>query len=289
MLTCVLMGGLGNQLFQIFTLISCSIDTSNSFKLIKSDYLGTNRTIKRPTYWNNFLNKLSQFLINESHLSQNSLVIKENGFNYKPYNINIIKTNNVILHGYFQSYKYFEKNYNVIYALLNIEQKKQTLIHSLYNSLEHNLNNTISLHFRLGDYKNQQQCHPVLPINYYKKSIQYIQEKYYNNNNNTFDILCFFEQEDLSEISDIIIKLQREFPKIIFNKIDKKLVDWEQLLLMSCCKHNIIANSTFSWWGAYLNNYKEKCVLYPHIWFGPKLKHNTTADLFPPEWTKIMY
>ena len=63
--------------------------------------------------------------------------------------------------------------------------------------------------------------------------------------------------------------------------------DWQQMLVMSCCHHNIIANSSFSWWGAYLNKNIRKIVCYPSKWFGPKTQHHDTSDLCPEEWTKI--
>jgi hypothetical protein len=68
--------------------------------------------------------------------------------------------------------------------------------------------------------------------------------------------------------------------------ISLDLEDWEQLLMMSSCGHNIIANSTFSWWGAYLNSNPDKIVCYPETWFGPKAQHDT-LDLFPEDWIKV--
>ena len=64
------------------------------------------------------------------------------------------------------------------------------------------------------------------------------------------------------------------------------LEDWEQLLLMSLCQYNIIANSTFSWWAAYLNDNPDKIVCYPEEWFKTTTGHDT-SDLFPEDWAKV--
>ena len=58
------------------------------------------------------------------------------------------------------------------------------------------------------------------------------------------------------------------------------------MLLMSNCNHNLIANSTFSWWGAYFNSNTERKVCYPSVWFGPECR-NSTRDLFPENWVKV--
>jgi len=143
--------------------------------------------------------------------------------------------------------------------------------------------NTISIHFRIGDYKNIQDYHPLLTYEYYEKAIEYIQN---SKPNKIFTIIYFFQDEDIEDVSPIIHKLQARFSLFTFIQREKELADWEQLLLMSCCHHNIIANSSFSWWAAYFNFWKDKIVCYPKIWFG-KLVKNSTEDLFPPEWICI--
>ena len=84
-----------------------------------------------------------------------------------------------------------------------------------------------------------------------------------------------------------INNIKEKIKHLTFIKIPNELEDWEQMLLMSCCQHNIIANSSFSWWSAYLNNNKEKFVCYPSLWFGPAKNKIDLKDLHPEEWVKI--
>ena len=88
------------------------------------------------------------------------------------------------------------------------------------------------------------------------------------------------------DVSKIVMHLVSKFPQYTFTRASNLLADWEQLLLMGCCSHNIIANSSFSWWGAFFNSNKEKIVCYPSVWFGATVGHNT-SDLCPPSWAKI--
>lgn len=279
MITCNLMGGLGNQLFQIFTTISYAMQTKKKFVFLKTDSLGIGMTTKRDTYWNNLLNKLTPFLTQQQ---TNSVFIRENNFRYNDVLSQIIEqtNNNVCLFGFFQSYKYFESNYNTICRLINIDKQKELILES-YNT-NNNLENTISIHFRLGDYKKHQNYHPIMDFEYYKKAMSYIINKDSCENN----VLFFCEDEDVHDVTITINKLQLVFPNVTFSRANNLLKDWEQMLLMSCCKHNIIANSSFSWWGAYFNQNPKKIVCYPSLWFGPQAKHDT-QDLCPHDWNKI--
>jgi hypothetical protein len=278
-----LMGGLGNQLFQIFTTIAYGIRENRQIVFPYSEKLSIG--IERPTYWNDFLSSIkSMTTFNTSYEITNGTFVRflnlsENSFNYEE--IKSVMYREVFLNGYYQSYKYFEYYKSSIFSLIRLN-KQQSNVKKEYSYLFKDDIETISMHFRFGDYINIQDCHPLLDYKYYENSLNYI----INNRFSNFCVIYFCQKEDNKTVSDIIDKLKIKFENILFIKADDEITDWKQMLLMSCCNNNIIANSTFSWWGAYFNNNKDKIVCYPNIWFGPKLNHNT-KDLFPLDWIKI--
>lgn len=276
MITCNLKGGLGNQLFEIFATMSYAINNDHLF-FFKNTYALNSGVTQRHTYWHSLLIFLGKYL-SDSNYIPNMKVVRERTFSYEELPF-ITKLENVILDGYFQSPKYFEKNYKQIYDFLQFEVlKKKTTSKYSYNYKEF-----ISMHFRQGDYKNLQDTHPILTYKYYENSLKEIIKK----TNNTFvKILYFCEKEDNEEIGKLIDILKKTITNCAFIKVTDDVEDWKQLLLMSACGNNIIANSSFSWWGAYLNTNPTKIVCYPEIWFGPKVTHDT-RDLFPESWTKI--
>ena len=143
--------------------------------------------------------------------------------------------------------------------------------------------NTISIHFRYGDYKKCKDKYELLTYNYYKESLVFILK---NAQITKANVLWFCEDVDLDDVVPIINKLSKYFPICSFQKVNSNTSDWEQMLMMSLCNHNIIANSTFSWWGAYFNSNPDKNVCYPGSWFVESANINT-KDLFPPTWKSI--
>ena len=274
MITCNLCGGLGNQLFQIFTTISYAIKSKKKFYFLDSE---TSPSItKRYTFWNSLLYKLKPFLVEA--VVEDSTVVKQPDFTFNEIEISELTDNNICLDGYFQSYKYFQTHYETICRMLDIDKQKKTILQLS------NLENTISLHFRLGDYKTLQWCHPIMTYEYYKKAISYIQHKDIQVRN----VFFFCEEEDIDTVLVTINLLIHDFPSLFFIRASNALTDWEQMLLMSCCKHNVIANSSFSWWGAYFNSNPNKMVCYPATWFGPTIPESTkTHDMCPLEWNKV--
>ena len=270
MISINLIGGLGNQLFQLFAAISCAI--ANNEKLVIPEHK-LDGTI-RPTYWDTILKKLKDG-IDPTLKSEKMEKVSEEGFHYTP----IPKKTNVMLVGYFQSYKYFEKHFDVIYKKLNFKME-QELIKNKYLTL----NETISLHFRIGDYTALQLHHNILKDEYYTNAIREIIKR---TKKTTWNIIYFCEAKDNIPVKHRMRKIKKNFPDLTFYKAEDNMADWEQLLLMSCSDHNIIANSAFSWWAAYLNQNANKVVCYPKMWFGAANYDKKTTDLCPPSWISI--
>jgi len=280
MITCNLRGGLGNQIFQIFATISYAIKSRNQFKFLNVSTLGSGSTTIRNTFWNSFFNRLKPFLYD--NIPQPIHVIREKDFTFNELPIYEMIGNDCLIYGYFQSYKYFHENYEMICRIIGLQKMKEELIQKLGLNDEY-LKKCVSIHFRLGDYKKVQHFHPLATYDYYINSLRFIQNK----TNETFTVLYFCEDDDIDDVLETINKLKEEFPDYKFIRGDNTLEDWEQMLFMSCCHHNIIANSSFSWWGAYFNSWSDKIVCYPSVWFGEIAKNNT-KDLCPPEWNKIL-
>jgi len=278
-----LMGGLGNQLFQIFTCIAYSIREKRKCVFPYSDTLTSG--ISRNTYWNNLLQSLKNYTNFDDNACTNQNLLsyptyKENTFTYQP--LMSFNQNNILLYGYFQSFKYFISEWDTILQLVPFTEL-QTDLRTRYADIFTIDTNIVSMHFRIGDYLQSQDAHPIMPYEYYYNALCHLKN---NRSNKSITCLYFCEKQDTNSVMNIIHKLEKHFTSIAFVKATDDMEDWEQMLLMSCCHDNIIANSTFSWWGAFLNTNKQSIVCYPEKWFGPKLGHDT-RDLFIDTWQKI--
>jgi hypothetical protein len=277
-ITCELMGGLGNQLFQIGATIVHGLETNRKIVFPYTEVLRTGTV--RPTYWLNFLSGIKSFTKPVEQLAGHRFYIyKEDSFEYNKI-ATVAPYQNVRLCGYFQSYKYFDSKKGTLLKLFRINEQKKLIIDELKPSSD---KNNISMHFRLGDYKNIQDYHPLATYEYYENALSFILLK---KPDCAHKVIYFNQSEDNILVHEYIEKLRRKFPSVEFEKANDSIPDWKQLLLMSCCDDNIIANSTFSWWAAYFNENPSKIVCCPKIWFGPKLSHNT-CDLFPADWTVL--
>jgi len=262
-ITCGLCGGLGNQLFMIFNTIQCSFEQSKPFWFKYSSSFSSNKT--RYPYWDTFFSNLKEY-VKDQEYEKDTIIVKQENINQ------LSHFEHVILEGYFQKSLFFEKYYKEIYDLINIDEKKKKVLKKLEG---YKIDDCTSLHFRVGDYKMYPNIHPILSYEYYSKAVATIGSKKF---------LYFYEDEDVEYITSIIQRLKTELNVEFVSSKQFELVDWEEMLLMSLCEHNIIANSTFSWWGAYFNSNKNKKVVYPEKWFG---FYEDMNGRFPDSWIKI--
>ena len=287
MITGRIVGGLGNQLFQIFALIAYSIQYK-----VKAVFVYEQIVTGRITYWDSFFKNLTIFTTKfaPNNITNEQIVslpkFQEPGFEYRAFPD--FQGQSVFVQGYFQSYKYFENYKDQIYGLLKLDSLKKSVIKDYSGYFDDDVT-TISMHFRLGDYKTKRYYHPVMKYEYYESSLRHILDKIHVDSDKKVRVLYFCEAEDNVFVSNMRIRpLKTAFPTIEFMKVDDQIQDWKQLLIMSHCQNFIMANSTFSWWGAYLSSFADKIVCYPSKWFGEYYEHNYKCDdLMPESWTKI--
>lgn len=197
----------------------------------------------------------------------------ERHFHFDP---NIFKIpGKVYLIGYWQSEKYFKDIEGLLrkeFTIRAAPNSTNKIMLGLINQCE-----AVSLHIRRGDYitnSGSNQYHGVCSLNYYRNAVQKLVQVIKNPN--------FFVFSDDLEWAKQNLKLEYPVTYVTQNGIER---DYEDLLLMSQCKHHIIANSSFSWWGAWLNQNPNKIIIAPQKWFNdPSIN---TDDLIPDGWVKI--
>lgn len=260
-----LQGGLANQIFQWAYAKYLSEKYSTPFYLDLSFYLNQFGVTKRNFSLNKFPN-LSYNILPNTNLSEwsneknkNKIVKINDDFRYKE--LEYKEDCHYYLDGYWQSEKYFIEIENIIRESL----KPTETIKSRFE--EYSIKNSISIHIRRTDYINSNGFHPLQTIDYYKKGLEIIGK---------YDNLLIFS-DDIKWCKENL-----KFDNMIFIEGND---DIEDLWLMSLCDNNIIANSSFSWWGAWLNENPNKKVIAPKKWFG-KTNQNS-KDIIPELWIKI--
>tara|TARA_R110002072_G_scaffold54983_4_gene143712 strand:+ start:1452 stop:2195 length:744 start_codon:yes stop_codon:yes gene_type:complete len=247
MISCKLQGGLGNYLFQVAAMYSLSDNVG--FNIESASQVHGN--IKK--YLTNILRNINQ------NVKELQYKYDEPSFTYQP----LPNNDNTLFNGYFQSETYLDRS--KILDLYSIDNVSASYIKNKYSDV---LQNSVSLHVRRGDYLVKQDKHPVLAMDYYNTATNLV---------NTCDNFLIFS-DDIAWCRDNFIG-----DKFTFIQGEEDYID---LWLMSLCNHNIIANSSFSWWGAWLNQNVNKKVIAPSNWFGYNKKLNT-KDLYCEGWLVI--
>jgi hypothetical protein len=169
------------------------------------------------------------------------------------------------LYGYFQNEKYFLNSSDEIRRCFRF---KDSIVEEAEKIIQ-NFEGSVSIHVRRGDYVNQQGHHPVQGVNYYHEALKLI------------------GSDNVFVFSDDIgwCKNNLNLSGFNFNFVDLEN-PYHSMYLMSKCENNIIANSSFSWWSAWLNGNPNKKIVGPKSWFGPEMNKDT-SQILPPGWMSI--
>lgn len=260
-----LQGGLGNQLFQWAAARSYAHDNNIDYKFDVSFFITQNLRYPKLNEFPNIKFKIT----NQFDIQNKEIVVVNDDFNYKE--IQKIRENEILLlNGYWQSEKYFIKNREkILDELFNKDTITKLIMRNNYESntlfLESNIT---SIHIRRTDYLQSNGYHPVQNLDYYKNAIDEIGD---------YDYLFVFS-DDIEWCKNNL-----NFKNMIFIS---GFSDIEDLYLMSMCKNNIIANSSFSWWAAWMNRNPNKKIISPIKWFGEHVNLNQ-SDIIPESWIKL--
>jgi hypothetical protein len=262
---CKLKGGLANMLFQIAgaTGIAKKYGLNVSFPNL-NEHLNY---LNQETTYNASLKHAEAYKLILGNINQtpptNQLKYIHYPFQYTEIPLNY---QDYLIEGFFQSEKYF---INVRHELLQLLQEPLSVQKIIDEKYPHFSNRTTSIHVRRGDYLKNPNYHPIQPMSYYEEAMKILDSE-------TDYYLVF---------SDDIEWCKNNFIGDKFVYIDSE-IDYIELFLMARCNNNIIANSSFSWWGAWLNKNENKKVVAPTLWFGPIVGENTN-DIIPENWIKI--
>jgi len=287
-----LMGGLGNQMFQYAAARALSWRHGVALKLdltfLESEQVGnTPRTFEldhlcisaeKASRWEVCkmngcgTNTLFKACARLYQMAAGSTCYREQNFNFDPYVLTL--PDNVYLEGYWQSENYFVEIKEIVRKELSVKEPLTGKNLDLADEIRSV--NAVSLHVRRGDYVHDAKTcmmHGVCDREYYQRAEDRITQ--------TLKTPHFFIFSDDPEWVVDNIKPRHPARYICHNSGEP----YEDLRLMSLCRHHVIANSSFSWWGAWLSNDPDKLVIAPDRWFNnPSIN---TSDLTPADWQRL--
>ncbi len=253
-------GGLGNQLFQYAHGLKLSIIDKADVVFDTSFFETDSKDTSRP------------FLLDKFNISSFQFVpIKESIFKRLHEKIQLKLTGD---YKYFQSEKYFVEVKDEVRKQFTLKNPLSPAADEMMRNIQAE-KNSVALHIRRGDYATNTQTnsfHGLCDLQYYYEAVAYFKSKLENP-------LFFIFSDDIQWVKN---NLHMERNIFVSNP---NILDYEELALMSACSHNIIANSSFSWWGAYLNPNFNKIVIAPKQWTNKKTSNE--LEILPKEWIQM--
>ena len=267
-------GGLGNQMFQLATAYAYAKKYNGTLQIIKNKkyYDG------RPLYWDSVLQRFQKYLVDSLPNNLTEWFETEATLFH---NLPELKSQGIYFNGYLQSPKYFfnKDTENEIKNLFLPTEDILTYINNKYRLLLNNKDRIIIVHARRTDYLRNQDIinfHGPLPVEYYKEAIKKM-------NNYVQNPIYILASDDITFWQDVIKECDELNENNIFILKDENEIT--TLALLQQFNNFIIANSTFSWWAAYLSRECKK-VIAPSKWFGPTGPKNY-KDIYCSDWELV--
>lgn len=276
MVTSILSGGLGNQMFQyargralaLRKGVPLALDISryvrgSSHREFLLGHFDIKARIRR--------HSLHQLLRWVDRFRRTKHWVQEPGYNFEP-TLLTPTVNRLYLSGVWQSEKYFMDYADVIRQDLTLRQPLSSAAAKVHSQIG---DTAVSLHVRRGDYvthAGRNRKYGFCPPAYYVRAMTLLAGQVSNPT-----VFIFSDDVEWAR-SNVPISFRHVFVSAF------AIADYEEMALMSSCRHHIIANSTFSWWGAWLNPRTSRIVIAPKVWMASR---PDTPDIIPPSWVRI--
>lgn len=270
-ITVLVQGGLGNQIFQLAVAYTYAKDTGRKLEIAKKKTYDDGRA----TYWDTYLHRFKEYLV-DAIGSDYKIWREELETKYTHIPINFV--GNIYLHGYYQTYKYFEHRKEEIRQLFAPSEELLRDIQKKYSYLLENRERVVVVHARRTDYcKNPGMIafHGPLTKEYYQDTTSLMLEHV----KDPIFLLC---SDDPTFWTTNMLEIPAFKNNLLYFLVGED--DIHTLALFTQFQYFILANSSFSWWGAYLANSKQ--VFAPSKWFGPS-GIKDYKDIYYPDWDKI--
>ena len=269
-------GRLGNQMFQYAGLRGIASHRGFDWLIPRPESYGDSNYGLFDCFEMSSVNEKNFGHLNAQSIATGQFHFSQEFFDNCPDNVN--------LHDYFQSSKYFSNIEDQIREDFTFKADILNPCQEIMSDLE----SPIFIHVRRGDYVNSQNAHPVCSVEYYKEALTHFDDE--------VPVLVFSDdiewckkQELFSDDRFMLSEYQERYPQTCDTNDGKQnaLIPYFDLCMMSLCSGGIIANSSMSWWGAWLISNPTQPIIAPNPWFGPQYSDYYMGDLLPDSWIEV--
>lgn len=271
-------GRLGNQMFQYAGLRGIAANRGYDWVIPRPDSYGDSNYGLFDCFEMGSVEEKNFGQLNVQSIATGQFHFSQEFFDGCPDNIN--------LHDYFTTEKYFANIKDVIRKDFTFKKEILEPCKEIVDELE----NPIFMHVRRGDYVVNPSAHPMCPISYYEKALEVFDEN--------SPVLVFSDSIEWCKEQDffqgdrfMLSEYDEKYSQTADTLLGKQntLIPYFDLCMMTLCNGGIIANSTMSWWGAWLMENPTQPIVAPNPWFGTQYNDYNMNDLLPNEWTVVAY